>query len=153
MGVAPRAHMRLGTVGYRLRAKCFNLLLVIPQPVMRNLLDIGRRYAAMEAEIARLNQQSAELQGKPLLFLFFRFLIRLLSYRVLSAESLAKARRERDDASLQSSQLKEKLDSTEADVRARADDAARSAREEAEKHEKAAAECLGAVANSLAGLL
>ena len=49
--------------------------------------------------------------------------------------------------------MKEKLDSAEADARAHADDAARSAREEAEKQERAAAQRLGAVANSLAGSL
>ena len=43
---------------------------------------------------------------------------------MLAAESLAQARRERDDATLQSSELKGKLDSAKADARARADDAA-----------------------------
>ena len=88
-----------------------------------------------------LGSTSSPLNCKVSLFCFFcfRFLIKLLPYRVLSTESLAKARRERDDASLQSSKLKEMLDSAEADARACADDAARSAREEAKKQERAAA--------------
>ena len=75
----------------------------------------------------------------------------LLHYCVLSVESLARVQRERDDAALQSYELKGKLDSAEADARARADDAARSAREEAEKRHKAAGHLLGAVTNSLSG--
>ena len=122
------------------------------QPVTRELLDIGRRYAAMEAEVARLSQQSAELQGKPPLFLLLTFFCCTFPYCVLSAESLARVQRERDDAALQSSELKGKLDSAEADARARADEAARSAREEAEKQEKTAAHRLSAVTNSLSGL-
>ena len=74
-----------------------------------------------------------------------------IPYCVLSAESLARSQRERDDAVLQSSELKGKVNSAEADARARADDAARSAREEADKREKATAQRLGAVANSLSG--
>ena len=118
---------------------------------MRDLLGIGRRYAAMEAEIARLSQQSAELQGRLLLFVQLSSSVVLLPYYVLSPDSLARAQRERDDVALQSSELKGKLDSADADTRARADDAARSAREEAEKREKTTAHRLGAVANSLSG--
>ena len=80
------------------------------------------------------------------------FFARPLPYVSLPAESLALAQRERDEASRRSSELKDKLDSADADARARADDAARAAREEAEKREKAAAHRLGAVANSLSGL-
>ena len=74
--------MRLGTVKYGLRDKCFNLLLVISQSVTRDLLNIGRHYAAMEAEIPRLHQQSAELQGKPILVLLLAPLIKPPPYRV-----------------------------------------------------------------------
>ena len=63
----------------------------------------------MEAEITRLKQQSAGLQGKLL----------------LSAQ--------------QASELKIKIESAESDARARADEAARAAREGAEHREKAAA--------------
>ena len=103
---------------------------------MRDLQGIGRCYAAMEAEIARLNQQSAELQGRLLLFVQLSSSVVLLSYCVLSPDSLARAQRERDDVALQSSELKGKLDS---------------AREEADKRERAATQRLGAVANSLSG--
>ena len=37
---------------------------VMLQPVVLDLLNVGRRYALMETEIARLNQQTASLQGK-----------------------------------------------------------------------------------------
>ena len=106
----------------------------------------------MEAEVARHSQQSVELQGKlppfPLLMLFCR----TVPCCVLPAESLAHAQRERDDAMLQSAELKGKLESAENDARARADEAARSAKEEAEERKKAAAHRLGAVTNSLSGL-
>ena len=107
----------------------------------------------MEAEVARLAQQSAELQGKIRLTLFDLcfFFARPLPYISLPAESLAQAQRERDEASRRFSELKDKLDSANADAGARADDAARAAREEADKREKADAHRLGAVANSLAG--
>ena len=81
------------------------------------------------------------------------FFANTLIYVSLPAESLAQAQRERDEALKRSSELKDKLDSADADARARADDAARAAREEADKREKATACRLGAVANSLAGLL
>ena len=48
----------------------------------------------------------------------------LFPYRILSTESLARVQHKRDDAALQSSELKGKLDSAEADARARANDAA-----------------------------
>ena len=98
------------------------------QPVTRELLDIGRRYAAMEAEVARLSQQSAELQGKPPLFLLLTFFCRTVPYCVLSIESLARTQCEGDDATLQSAGLKGKLDSTKADARVRVDEAVRAAR-------------------------
>ena len=77
-----------------------NLLLLVMQPLTLELMDIGHRYAAMEAEIAWFHQQSTELQGKPFLFLLFAPLIKLPPYRVLLVESIAKVRREKDDASL-----------------------------------------------------
>ena len=80
-GSSPRVHMRLGTVGYGLRIRHLISSLCFSQPITRDLLDIGRRYAAMEAEVARLSQQSAELQGRPLLFLLltlFRYASSLL---------------------------------------------------------------------------
>ena len=78
---------------------------------------------------------SSPLNYKVSLSCFFclRFSVMLLPYCALSAESLARVQRERDDATLQSSELKGKLDSAEADARACAYDAARSAREEAER--------------------
>ena len=106
----------------------------------------------MEAEVARLSQQSAELQGKLPPFLLLTFFCCIGPYCVLPAESLAQARCERDDATLQSAELKKKLDSAEGDVRARADEAARVARKEAEEREKATAHRLGAMTNSLSGL-
>ena len=52
----------------------------------------------------------------------------------------------------QSAELKTKLDSAEGDACARADEASRAVRDEAERREKAASQQLGAVANSLSGM-
>ena len=70
--------MRLVTVGHRLKFCVPDDLLVLLQPVVRELLDVGRRYAFMEAEVARLSQQTAGLQGE-LTFSFFLTWVLLLS--------------------------------------------------------------------------
>ena len=70
---------------------------------------------------------------------------------MLVAESLTQAQREKNDATQQAAELKTKLESAEDDARVRADEAARAAREGTEEREKAAAQRLGAVTNSLLG--
>ena len=85
----------------------------------------------MEAEIARLSQQSVDLNGKLSPFPLLMFFCCIGPYCVLPAESLAQARRERDDVTLQSAELKKKLDSAEGDARAHADKAVQVARKEA----------------------
>ena len=67
------------------------------------------------------------------------------------AESLARAECEWDDAIRRSSELEKKLASADADARALADAAAKSAEEAAKVREKEMAHRLGAVANSLPG--
>ena len=86
-------HSRLWT-----QNQASDFLFVLSQPVARELLDIGRRYAAMEAEVARLSQQSAELQGKPPLFPLLKFICCTFSLlnivcRIPSAGSAREGRR------------------------------------------------------------
>ena len=77
-GSNPRVCGRLNSVVYRLKFVPNSSFFVLVQPMTLELLGVGRRFAAMEAEKTRLERESAELQGLSFIFRCFGLFLLLL---------------------------------------------------------------------------